>query len=187
LAVQAGLFLKTGLASAETAGARPPAAGILHTMPDQPADMAFIGRALRPELGPSDKNPQPLSPDAPKDALQMQASALLGEDMSARLGIGDPGGVPLRADQSWTRKADVVWSTVDGEAVLLDLSSGYYFSLNKVGAVIWEMLDGEHSLQAIHDAICGRFRVDASTAWEDIAALVRRLAGEKLAALGQAG
>ncbi|HEX4270743.1 MAG TPA: PqqD family peptide modification chaperone [Rhizomicrobium sp.] len=169
------------------AGAGPPAAGILHTMTDHPADKAFIGRDLRPELGPSDKNPQPLPPDAPQDSLQKQASALLGDDMSARLGIGDPGGIPLRADQTWTRKADVVWSTVDGEAVLLDLSSGYYFSLNKVGAVIWEMLDGDNSLQSIHDAICGRFRVDAAIAWEDIAALVRRLAGEKLAALGHAG
>jgi Coenzyme PQQ synthesis protein D (PqqD) len=92
-------------------------------------------------------------------------------------------GIDIGPEQVWTRKADVVWSTVDGEAVLLDLSSGYYFSLNKVGAVIWEMLTGDDGLQSIHDAICARFRVDAAVAWEDIAALVRRLAGEKLVTL----
>jgi hypothetical protein len=168
---------------------RLPKTGKSCRMPDQtpPPDPgnAFIHRGLRPQVGTSED--KPLAADLPQESLQKRASALIGDDMSARLGIGDPGGIPLGAGQTWTRKPDVVWSTVDGEAVLLDLSSGYYFSLNKVGAVVWEMLDGDHSLQSIHDAICGRFRVDQATAWEDVAALVRRLAGEKLAALKHAG
>ena len=84
-------------------------------------------------------------------------------------------------EQIWTRKPDVVWSAVDGEAVLLDVASGYYFSLNKVGAIVWDMLDGEKSLGVIRDAICARFSVSPETAWRDISGLIQHLAREKLA------
>jgi hypothetical protein len=89
----------------------------------------------------------------------------------------------LAGNQVYRRKGEVTWSAIDGEAVLLDLASGYYFSLNAVGTVIWEMLDGQHTLGSIHRAICARFTVDSESAWEDLAALVHRLCGEKLATL----
>lgn len=37
----------------------------------------------------------------------------------------------------------------DGEVVLLHLESGAYHELNEVGALIWELLDGERDVSRI--------------------------------------
>jgi lipopolysaccharide transport system ATP-binding protein len=74
-----------------------------------------------------------------------------------------------------------------GEAILLDLASGYYFSLNRVGAVIWELLDGERTLGAIQQAVCGRFEASPETVWADLEALARRLCADKLATMAELG
>ncbi len=36
---------------------------------------------------------------------------------------------------------NVVHETIDGEAILLDLNTGNYFSLDGLGAVVWEFID----------------------------------------------
>lgn len=36
---------------------------------------------------------------------------------------------------------NVVHETIDGEAILLDLNTGNYFSLDGVGAVVWDFID----------------------------------------------
>ena len=46
----------------------------------------------------------------------------------------------------------------EGEAVLLHLESGAYHELNAIGAVIWELLDGNRSASQIVDEV--RTRVD---------------------------
>lgn len=152
-------------------------------MPDEP-EKAFIPRHLRPDLTfPDDGSPPGPGgtlPDTPRPELRRRAADLLGAALRDCLGVGDPDAPPLGPEQVCGRSSDVAWTAVDGEAVLLDLASGYYFSLNPVGTAIWELLDGERTLGAIHDAVRGRFRVDRETAWEDLAALVRRLRGEKL-------
>lgn len=38
------------------------------------------------------------------------------------------------------RSPDVVWAELDGELVLLDLRTGSYYGLNRVGADIWRLL-----------------------------------------------
>lgn len=93
---------------------------------------------------------------------------------------------PLTPGDVCSRRPDVVWSAVDGEAVLLDLAGGYYFSLNRVGAVIWELLDGERTLGAVQQAVCGRFEAAPETVWADLEALVQRLCAGKLATMAAA-
>lgn len=46
----------------------------------------------------------------------------------------------------------------EGSAVLLHLESGAYHELNPIGAVIWELLDGDRGVPAITDEV--RRRVD---------------------------
>ena len=41
---------------------------------------------------------------------------------------------------------DVQGTTMDGETVLLDLSSGRYYTLNRLGSVIWEQCMGRQTL-----------------------------------------
>jgi len=148
-------------------------------VPDAPEE-SFIPRSLRPDLTFHENDAPPLAPDTPRPELRRRAADLLGADLRDRLGVGDPDAPPLDPGQVFARADDAVWSAVDGEAVLLDLASGYYFSLNTVGTAIWELLDGARTLGAIHDAVCARFQVDRERAWEDLTALIRRLRGEKL-------
>jgi hypothetical protein len=158
-------------------------------MPDQPPidtpEKAFISRELRPDVTIEEEGATPLAPDAPHSELRRRAAETLGPSLCERLGLGDPA-APLAPGDVCSRRPDVVWSAVDGEAVLLDLASGFYFSLNRVGAVIWELFDGERTLGAVQEAVCGRFEASPETVWADLEALVRRLCADKLATMGVA-
>lgn len=149
----------------------------------QTNETAFIPRQLRPDPTFRDHGEPPLAPNSPRAELHHRAAGVLGTLLRSRLGLAHPDDAPLTSRHVCARNADVVWTAVDGEAVLLDLDGGCYFSLNAVGTVIWEMLDGTRSLAVVHEAICRRFAVEAETAWEDLVALVHRLCGAKLARL----
>ena len=75
---------------------------------------------------------------------------------------------------------DVQCSVLDGEAVLLNLETGAYFTLNRVGTVTWELFDGECTLDQILLAICERFEVSEEVARQDLLSLVRHLGQEGL-------
>ncbi len=69
---------------------------------------------------------------------------------------------------------------MDGETVLLDLSSGRYYTLNKVGSVIWEHCTGNHTIRDIQTVLCDRFDVAPERALDDLVTLVNDLIQEGL-------
>ena len=79
-----------------------------------------------------------------------------------------------------TPHPDIQCSVLDGEAVLLNLETGSYFTLNRVGTVSWELFDGERTLNQVHSAICERFEVSEDVARQDLLALVSHLGQEGL-------
>ena len=88
---------------------------------------------------------------------------------------------PTRIDRTALRASpDVQGTTMDGETVLLDLSSGRYYTLNRLGSVIWEHCTGQSTMTAIHAVICARFDVAPDRALEDRVALVNELIQEGL-------
>ena len=76
--------------------------------------------------------------------------------------------------------SDVQGTTMEGETVLLDLSTGRYYTLNRLGSVIWERCTGQSTMTDIHRAICERFEVAPEQAWDDLVALVNELMQEGL-------
>ena len=76
--------------------------------------------------------------------------------------------------------AHVAWRRVDEEAVILDLDSSDYYSLNGVGSVIWERLGKGDTAEQIQGAVCGEFDVLPDKALKGIKALVKELTGAKL-------
>jgi Coenzyme PQQ synthesis protein D (PqqD) len=44
---------------------------------------------------------------------------------------------------------DVVWRIVEGEAVVLNVSTGHYYTLNPTATMIWELLVEQQSLNEI--------------------------------------
>jgi len=76
--------------------------------------------------------------------------------------------------------SDVQGTAMDGETVLLDLSSGRYYTLNRLGSVIWEHCTGQHTMTDIHAVICDRFDVAPERALDDLVTLAKELIQEGL-------
>jgi len=55
------------------------------------------------------------------------------------------------------RSENVTFEIVAGEAILIDMHTGAYFSLNEVGTVFWEKLDGRTSITAHAAAIADEY------------------------------
>lgn len=76
--------------------------------------------------------------------------------------------------------SDVQSTNMDGETVLLDLSTGRYYSLNRLGSVIWEHCTSHHTISDIHAVLCDRFDVAPDRALDDLVTLVNQLIQEGL-------
>jgi hypothetical protein len=75
---------------------------------------------------------------------------------------------------------EIVSKIVDDEAVIINLTTGYYYSATGVGAVIWEMMEAGHGLRQIAEAIAARYEVTADQAERDVLALAQKLLDEKI-------
>ena len=75
---------------------------------------------------------------------------------------------------------DVQGTSLEGETVLLDLSTGRYYTLNRLGSVIWEHCTGHSTISDIHAALCDRFEVASEQALDDLVVLVNQLLQEGL-------
>ena len=75
---------------------------------------------------------------------------------------------------------DVQGTSMEGETVLLDLSTGRYYTLNRLGSVIWEHCTGHNSISDIHAVLCDRFEVSPDRALDDLVALTNQLVKEGL-------
>jgi len=74
----------------------------------------------------------------------------------------------------------IAWDEIDGETLIIDTESGFYFSLDGVGSVVWKMLGAGADPKAIVERIVGEYDVDATTAGEDVQLLVETLLREQL-------
>ena len=86
-----------------------------------------------------------------------------------------------KLDQTILRPSpDVQGTTMEGETVLLDLSTGRYYTLNQLGSVIWEHCTGHSTISDIHAVLCDRFDVAPERALDDLVTLVNELIQEGL-------
>ena len=69
---------------------------------------------------------------------------------------------------------------VDGEAVLVHAEQKKYTVLNGVGARLWELADGQHSIADIARVIADEYEVSLGKAESDALAFCQDLAGRGL-------
>lgn len=69
---------------------------------------------------------------------------------------------------------------IDGEAILINLVSGTYYSMDGVGAEIWSWIEAGHPLESIAAAIESRYAPTRETAESDLLNLARELVAEEL-------
>ncbi|MBI4955636.1 MAG: PqqD family protein [Myxococcales bacterium] len=85
-------------------------------------------------------------------------------------------------DQPLRVPPDVLSRMLDGEAVILDLTSGTYFGLDAVGSRIWELIQAGATPRQIRTTLCEEFEVDDATVAQDLAKLVATLRAKGLLA-----
>ena len=82
------------------------------------------------------------------------------------------------------RPANLVASEIDGEAVILDIDSGQFFQLNRVGSRIWDALATPMTMAELCRAMQDRFDVDPETCRRDVVAFVGRMTQHGLVTAG---
>ncbi|MBI3912165.1 MAG: PqqD family protein [Armatimonadetes bacterium] len=84
------------------------------------------------------------------------------------------------SSQCFARNSDLVTRQVAGETLIVpvrgrtgDLESIY--TLNEIGTLIWELVDGRTPVARMVDAVCSKFEVTAAEAQQDTIAFLRAL------------
>lgn len=75
---------------------------------------------------------------------------------------------------------DVVAEVIEGEAVIINLSTGVYYSMDRAGALVWEALAAGHSARDIAGALTTSAGVAADVVNADMDTLLKALIAEGL-------
>ena len=76
--------------------------------------------------------------------------------------------------------AEVAAKIMDGELIMINLSTGVYYSMDKIGPVIWELIQKKYSLEEIGGIISELYDTPAAQVQTDLQNLVAELIQEKL-------
>jgi hypothetical protein len=83
---------------------------------------------------------------------------------------------------------EIAAKVIDGEAIIINLATGIYYSAAEVGAYVWELAEAGHAFDAMTSAVTTRFRapvgVDVAA---DLTAFLNQLVEEGLLEAGPAG
>ena len=75
---------------------------------------------------------------------------------------------------------DVVAEILDGEAVLLNLTSGVYFGLNETGTRVWQLLEAYGDIPQVIERMANEFAADQASIEADVRRLVHDLTEMRL-------
>lgn len=89
----------------------------------------------------------------------------------------------LRLDTTVAASPDHISSDLGEEAVILGLSRGRYYGLNRVSLFIWRHIQTPRQISSICDQVVAEFKVDRERAEADVLELVSKLADEGLVRL----
>ena len=74
------------------------------------------------------------------------------------------------------------WRTIQGEGIILALDTKLLRGLNPVGTRIWELIDGQRSVEEIARQIAREFTVEPDRALADARAFIQELLSKDLVA-----
>ena len=75
---------------------------------------------------------------------------------------------------------EVAGEVIDGEAIIISLTTGVYFSMDRVGGLIWSLIEARRSLQDIVATIVARHEVTSDEARTDVQRVVSELLEHRL-------
>ena len=83
------------------------------------------------------------------------------------------------------RTDDIAATVIDGEAVIINLSTGVYYSLMGTGVEAWTWIEQGHSLGAVAEALAARYEVSLERAAADVSHLGEEMLKEDLVSIAQ--
>jgi hypothetical protein len=73
------------------------------------------------------------------------------------------------------------WRLVDGESVIVNVETSYYYGLNRSGTLVWTALaDRALSAEELAGELAAAFGIDRARARDDVDALLAELTRENL-------
>ena len=69
---------------------------------------------------------------------------------------------------------------IDGEAIIINLGSGVYYSMQGIGGEIWSMITEGHSFGSMIEQIVGSYEVAAPEARTDLESILEQLVADNL-------
>jgi len=86
-------------------------------------------------------------------------------------------------DRVCSKDQQVAAKVMDGEAILINLSNGLYYSMGGIGGFVWALIENRHSLNEIADALADQFGADREQTIADVQELAAALLAEDLIAV----
>jgi hypothetical protein len=78
------------------------------------------------------------------------------------------------------RSADIASKVMDGEAIIINLANGIYYSLDKAGGLVWEQVAAKRTVAETVAAVASRYDVSPARAQSDVERLLAELIEENL-------
>jgi Coenzyme PQQ synthesis protein D (PqqD) len=75
---------------------------------------------------------------------------------------------------------EVAAKVIDGEAIIIRLSDGMYFSLNSAGSLVWELIERRETVGEIQAALLARSNAIEQEVRDDVTRLANELLRENL-------
>lgn len=75
---------------------------------------------------------------------------------------------------------EVIAENLDGQAVVLHLTTGKYFALNSSATLMWELLTAHGDRARAITEISGRYGIDPATVERDLTGLIAELVSQGL-------
>jgi hypothetical protein len=82
---------------------------------------------------------------------------------------------------------EVAAKVIDGEAIMINLSNGIYYSMDGVGGLVWSLIVEQHSLDEIATAVGQQYAVSPREARQDVQRLASELLDERLVVVATSG
>lgn len=84
-------------------------------------------------------------------------------------------------------RQDVAGKVIDGEAIIMNLTNGAYYSVDAIGAVVWQWLDEEQPVSTIVERLLSAFPASASVIPGDVDTLIEQMLSDGLLQEGSSG
>ena len=94
--------------------------------------------------------------------------------------------MPLDPSTRFTSNPDeITFTVIDGEAILINLNTGAYYSMVDTAVEVWELIQAGHSVSELTDLVSRRYGADVERVRADLESFITELSEQGIVVRGQ--